>query len=266
MKNILLLVHDDKGQEARVQGALDLARGLSGHIRCLDVTPIYVFPGDLEGAAAGQLVAAERVNETRNHAVLETRLANEALPWDWADALGDMANCLVGQARLADVIVVNCTREGWLNGDRRSIVTSVVTQANCPVVAIPDAAKGIALGGAALVCWDGSQPAANALRAAIPMLKLGGAVHVVTVGDIEDGPSAREAATYLSRHDIHAEVREIAGGAAEADACLLDLGQSLRADYCVMGAYGHGRMNEALFGGVTRRMIQAAQLPLVLAR
>jgi len=266
MKNILLLVHDDKGQEARVQGALDLARGLSGHIRCLDVTPIYVFPGDLEGAAAGQLVAAERVSEARNHAALEARLANEALAWDWAEALGDMANCLVGHARLADVIVVNCTRDGWLNGDRRSIVTSVVTQANCPVVAIPDPAMGIELGEAAIVCWDGSQPAANALRAAIPMLKLARAVHVITVGEIQDGPSALEAAAYLSRHDIHAEVQAIAAGAAGPDACLLDLGQSLRAGYCVMGAYGHGRVNEALFGGVTRRMIQAAKLPLVLSR
>ena len=37
MKNILLLVHDDPGQEARVQAALDLTRALDGHLTCLDV-------------------------------------------------------------------------------------------------------------------------------------------------------------------------------------------------------------------------------------
>jgi nucleotide-binding universal stress UspA family protein len=32
----------------------------------------------------------------------------------------------------------------------------------------------------------------------------------------------------------------------------------------VMGAYGHSRAREALFGGVTRAMLTACNLPLVL--
>ncbi len=42
MKNVLLLVHDDVGQESRYQVALDLTRALQGHLMCLDVT--YVPP------------------------------------------------------------------------------------------------------------------------------------------------------------------------------------------------------------------------------
>ena len=60
MKNILLLVHEDKGQEARLQTSLDLARALNGHIRCADVTHIPVFPGDFDGAMTGMVVAEER--------------------------------------------------------------------------------------------------------------------------------------------------------------------------------------------------------------
>ncbi len=37
MKNVLLLIHDDAGEEARLQVALDLARGLSGHLICVDI-------------------------------------------------------------------------------------------------------------------------------------------------------------------------------------------------------------------------------------
>lgn len=37
MKNVLVLLHDDAGQEARLQVALDLTRALSGHLKCLDV-------------------------------------------------------------------------------------------------------------------------------------------------------------------------------------------------------------------------------------
>ena len=32
MKNILLLIHDDQGQESRLQVALDVTRALGGHI------------------------------------------------------------------------------------------------------------------------------------------------------------------------------------------------------------------------------------------
>jgi nucleotide-binding universal stress UspA family protein len=31
-----------------------------------------------------------------------------------------------------------------------------------------------------------------------------------------------------------------------------------------MGAYGHSRIREALFGGVTRRMLTTSALPLIL--
>src|SRR3989344_3652734 len=36
MKNILLLVHDDHGQEARLQAALDITRAVEGHLTCID--------------------------------------------------------------------------------------------------------------------------------------------------------------------------------------------------------------------------------------
>ena len=39
MKNVLLLVHDDDGQELRLQASLDLVRALDGHLTCVDVPP-----------------------------------------------------------------------------------------------------------------------------------------------------------------------------------------------------------------------------------
>jgi hypothetical protein len=42
MKNILLLVHDDVGQEARLQVALDVTRALTGHLESLDVAQTSV--------------------------------------------------------------------------------------------------------------------------------------------------------------------------------------------------------------------------------
>lgn len=266
MKNILLLVHEDRGQEARLQAALDLARGLNGHIRCVDVTPIPVFPGDFDGAMAGMVVAEERKIESVNRTHLALRLTIEDVSFDWTDSLGDMALCLASQSQLADLIVVNCKRDGVFDEDRRGLVGDLLVSTRAPVVAVPDGAKGLDLSGAALVAWDGSEPAAAALRACVPLLKLARTVHLVAVGQPAEGPSAQAAAVYLSRHDIHAKIHILEPGKETPDVHLLRQAGIDRAGYCVMGAYGHGRLAENIFGGVTRRMIEAAALPLVLAR
>ena len=87
MKNIVLLVHDDEGQEARLQAALDLTRTLGGHLRCVDVTPLIVVAGDMYvGIGQGAVLVDERESEARNKERLTARLAKEDVPWDWIDA------------------------------------------------------------------------------------------------------------------------------------------------------------------------------------
>lgn len=265
MKTVLLLVHDDAGQEARLQAALDLTRALNGRLRCVDVTPIADFAGDYDGAAQAMILTEERTAEAANRIAIETRLTHEQTPWDWIDAIGDIAQCLMREAGLADLIVVNCKRDRLLNVEPRGVVSDVATQARCPVLAVPDNVRGVDVTGPVVVAWDGSPPVMATLRAAAPLLKLAASVELVTVGDHEGAP-AEAAAAYLSRHDIHATVRRIAAGGDKPDAQILEACAATGAGYCLMGAYGHGRLREELFGGVTRRMLDAAQLPLLLGR
>ena len=42
---------------------------------------------------------------------------------------------------------------------------------------------------------------------------------------------------------------------------LMDTG----ADLLVMGAYGHSRLREALFGGATREMLELCKVPMLMA-
>lgn len=264
MKNILLLVHEDQGQEARLQAALDLARAFEGHIQCADVTALSLYPADPSGWATSLTLVEDRKLEVELRQRLEVRLASEGVSWDWAESIGDLAVCLENQSLLSDLVVVNCRRDAFFADQRRGLVGDLAYNARCPVVAVPERAVGINLGGAAIVAWDGSEPAAATLRATVPMLALASEVHVVSVGAPPSGPSAEDAAVYLSRHGIKSQVHLIEPGAATPDRALLGLAENVRAGYCVMGAYGRGRLTEALFGGVTRRMIEAAALPLVL--
>ncbi|RRN61816.1 universal stress protein [Caulobacter sp. 602-1] len=267
MKTVLLLVHADAGQEARLQAALDLTRALEGRLICVDVTPIPDFAGDIGGAAQAMILEEEREAETINRTALEARLAGEGVAWDWIDATGDFTQCLMRQTGLADVIVVNCKRDTMMGADPRGVVASVVSQASCPVVAVPDDARGFNPNLPALVAWDGSEPCMAALRASVPLLRL---ARSVTLFVVEDGaarvPPVEAAAAYLSRHDIHATIEQVAADGATPDALILTACEAAGVGYCVMGAFGHGRLREELFGGVTRRMLDAAELPLVLGR
>ncbi|KQY30379.1 universal stress protein UspA [Caulobacter sp. Root1455] len=264
MKTVLLFVHEDPGQEARLQAALDLVRSLGGHLKCVDVTPIPAFAGDYDGGAAGLILVEERKIEAANRAALQLRLANEDAPWDWIDSMGYMADCVVHEAGLADLVVVNCKRDTFLDLDPRGIVTATVLSARCPVVAVPDDARGFDAGGHALVAWDGSEPVMATLRAAVPLLRLAGSVTLFTVDDGGKGVPAEAAAAYLSRHGVHAAIERVPARDTRADKVILEACANQGASYCLMGAYSHGRAREDLFGGVTRGMLDAARLPLVL--
>ena len=76
MKNVLVLAHDDEGQEARLQAALDATRALGGHLTCIDVvSPPLVLTDPYAGAAMAVTIDYARQVEEENRARLRRRLA-----------------------------------------------------------------------------------------------------------------------------------------------------------------------------------------------
>lgn len=264
MKNVLLLIHDDIGQEARLQAALDLTRSLSGHLACLDIVQIPVLAGtEYYPDAELMLLAEAREREAANAQHVKQRLEAEDIAWSWIDHTGNIGPLIEDAAALADVIVLNTAIAAHMGPDMRSIVSDVVLKAGKPVLTVPETARGVDLGGHVLVAWDGSPPAAEVLRAATPLLALSAGVTIIEVGTITGDP-AEEAASYLSRHGVHARIErldELEGGVA---GMLLMIMAQRRPTYCIMGAYGHSRLRESLFGGITRRMLAEAPIPLLL--
>ena len=126
-----------------------------------------------------------------------------------------------------------------------------------------------------LVATDFSTRSFRALRQAGLLAQAGGQLHVLHVVDDDQPPDLaniekREAERVL-REQI-ASVPELDGVNAgvlvvEADPFdgILRAARDVGADLIVMGAYGHSRAREYLFGGVTRAMLKEAPLPLLLA-
>ena len=267
MKNVLLLIHDDPGQEARLQAALDLTRALGGHLSCLDVSILPMVVEDyvpVDGAAL--ILADERERESKNRARTTARLEPEDVPWDWTDVTGDLDQALRDAAGLADIIVINRRLDGSDYPDMRALAGDLLVKGDTPVLAVPEDARCFDAAGHALIAWDGSDEAQNALQAATPLLALAGEVTILEIDDGSLHIPATEAARYLSRHGIEPRIRRAVTTIASADEVLLADIRLLGAAYVVMGGYGHSRLTEALFGGVTRRMLAESPVPLLLAR
>jgi nucleotide-binding universal stress UspA family protein len=75
----------------------------------------------------------------------------------------------------------------------------------------------------------------------------------------------RGVANYLKRHGANCE-HEIRVHTSEADAgYLIRLAEDVRADLIVTGGYGHSRLGEWIFGGMTYSLLQQAQTCLLMS-
>ena len=264
MKNILLLVHGDAGQEARLQCALDLTRALGGHLRCLDVAlRPATFAAPYDGLALGVLLEDEERHEFANKQRLQARLAKEDVPWSWDDVTGEFENELREAARLADVIVVNRALRDDYPAMRR-VASDLIIKARRPILAVPEDARKLDLFGHALVAWDGSTAASAALLAAVPLLRLAEQVTVLQIDDGSIDTQAEEAGAYLSREAIEARIVKIAPEGRSVGDILIEAVARYGAGYMVMGGFGHARLLEAIFGGATRFMLSQSPVPLLV--
>jgi nucleotide-binding universal stress UspA family protein len=77
--------------------------------------------------------------------------------------------------------------------------------------------------------------------------------------------AALEITHYLERQGIAAETIDVDANAEGIAATLLAVAETHGCDLVVAGAYGHSRLREVLFGGVTRTLFRFSRLPLLLS-
>ncbi|HET9639260.1 MAG TPA: universal stress protein [Allosphingosinicella sp.] len=268
MKSILLHANQDAGLESRLQAALDLVRLVDGHLTCLHTTPYEAFiTGDPFGGVYALPVVVDQLKrlEDEQRARLDGKLANEGVAWDWLQIDGPSVQAILDRSRLADLVVLSlAARDDDDDEPALSLAATVAIHSRAPVLAVPQATKGLDATGPAMVAWNGSPEVAHALRFALPMLRRASEVHVVTVTEDCHQFPATEGCRYLALHGVGAELHEWPRNNRSIGQALLDAAASLDARYIVMGAYGHSRLREAVLGGVTREMMRQSPVPLLL--
>lgn len=265
MKNVLLLVHDDSGEEARLQAALDLTRALNGHLTCFDIVQAPVLAGAdyMMADAELALLADARDREAANKLKTQAHLVHEDICWDWIDGTGEISQLLGQEAGLTDIIVLNTAFTDHTPPDMRALASDLAMRAARPILAVPAGAHRFEPNGHVLIAWDGSHPVVETVRAITPLLALAETVTMLEIGRVS-GPRAEDAAAYLSRHGISTRVDRVPATAGDVGKTLLSEIAKRQPAFCVMGAYGHARVRETLFGGVTRRLLSESPVPLIL--
>jgi nucleotide-binding universal stress UspA family protein len=131
---------------------------------------------------------------------------------------------------------------------------------------IPDAARTLKDQTIA-IAWDGSRPAARAVRDSLPLLLLAKEITIITIEGDKDIPpdTVTGLHQYLSAHDVRSKhlglgVRQVGVGEQLQQAALNE-----DAALLVMGAYGHSRLRELVLGGATRVVVRKPLLPVLLS-
>ena len=121
-----------------------------------------------------------------------------------------------------------------------------------------------------LIAWNTSLPSARAVHAALPLLLNADQITIASFDPImtesrDGGDPGSDLAKWLSHHGCAVTVQQYPGGGNEIGDCILERAAELGADMAVMGAYGHARMRQAVFGGTTRTLTEQTSLPVFLA-
>lgn len=140
-----------------------------------------------------------------------------------------------------------------------------------PALLVPEGAKATLKPKRVLVGWNGRIEAARAVREALDILAGAEEVRLALVdpetGEFGHGdePGA-DAAAYLARHGARVTVDRLPGSGRDVAEVLAQHAVDTAAELMVIGAYGHSRLRQRVFGGVTRSLTEQTPLPVLMAR
>ena len=281
LKRILALASGGAGDPS----ALAFAAWLAGqHDAVVDIVPVYpdsavdmVTLGLALGAtlprdAVEELAEAERAMQAR----VETAAQGAAKAADLVFGAGQGAPrmsvlsrglrpalALSRHSALADLVVI--AQAGLQDTLIEDLLNQSLLADRAPVLIARGDPDGLA--GPAAIAWDGSPQAGRAVRAALPLLAMASAIHVLQcVTGLDQraaDPDIDLLNAYLKLHGVGAGVAMLVEGADEG-AALMAAAEGKQAGLLVAGAWGHSRLRETVFGGATRSFLRGKDGPSLL--
>ena len=177
---------------------------------------------------------------------------------EWRSVLDFPAEALAREARAADLVVIGNERE---NRDpfRSLDPAGFLLKAGRPVLVVPTSVSSLSpkrIG----IAWKDAREARRAVRDALPFLQQAESVTVIQISetnerDDQSSRTVKDIARYLSRHRIEIVAERVEPAEATVAETLFRIVRDDSINMIVAGAYGHSRLGEWVFGGVTRDLL-----------
>ncbi|KJS39917.1 MAG: universal stress protein UspA [Rhodospirillaceae bacterium BRH_c57] len=284
LKTILAVVPDTGTGLATMETALVVGRDHNCHVRVLHVRPdpasaVPLVGEAMSGAMVDEMMSVcerqgtERARDVRQ--MFDQVCGRYAIPVTdeppgppemsvaFLEEQGVEDDKVALRGRMADLIVV-----GRPKGDEepalQATLNAALMDSGRPVLVAPrNPVTGIAKNCA--IAWNGSAEAARAVAAALPFLIKARTVTILVADEEEGTPSAQDLENHLAWHGVTAEIRRVVPSGSAVGAALLKACNDVSADLLVMGAYTHSRLRQLILGGVTRHVLDHAEVPVLLS-
>lgn len=286
IKSIIAPVRGDGKGESVLGLALAIGRKFNAHI---DVLHVHAKPEDMIPFgvpvprmfrqtimdAAGNIATQE---EEQLRAIFDEYCARhkaetisidaldcppDRLSISWREETGKQVSVIHDLGPLADLIVVARPDEDSELG-MNSLMCALFDARKLTAVAPPQVSE--TTGRHIAIAWNGSGEAARAVTSAMPLLLEAETVTILMAPDENNSAKTDEGLRrYLCLHGIKPESRTFKIGRRDIGGPLLEAAQKYGADMLAMGAFGAEKRRELILGGVTRHVIENAELPLIMA-
>ena len=258
-------------------GLLQIAGGLAqrfqaGVIGIVACQPMRLLYGD--GAYASkemfeQESAQDEAEMKAAEAEFHTAFDSHSGGTEWRSTVtyAALAEYLSREARSADLFITGVTSSDLLSAKPPVSTGDLIMQLGRPVLIVPSAAKTLHLNHA-IIAWKDTRETRRAASDALPLLQKAAHVSIVGIAAEQDLPATRaqleDVAGWLKRHGVSAECHAESSTGNDAEQLQVIAGER-EADVVVAGAYGHNRLREWAFGGVTRDLLLRADRCSLLA-
>jgi nucleotide-binding universal stress UspA family protein len=279
IQSILLPMDDSEAALSALENGAELARIAGAELRGLfveDVGPFFaqvsvpgtdLFAPDMlvpPPAPSQELLRDWQLTGEKIRAAFAQHCQRQSVKGDFEVVRGIAREAMIERAKTVDLVVMG--RRGKSIGRPRkgpgSHTEAMLMATTRPVLVIP---AGTNRTNRILMAYDGSKPAQRAMEFGGNFTKLQvSKVDVLTVANTsaEGQGLQEEARRFLTPYNLDVSYVVKSGNPASA---ICQHAQEIDAGLIVMGAYGHNRLAEVLFGSTTDSVLENTPCPVLLA-
>jgi nucleotide-binding universal stress UspA family protein len=228
--------------------------------------PADVFDDHYKKTEARMLVLEASFEQAMTHAQAE-------FGWHSKITIQPHVQYVSSYSRASDLLMVSIreSHDAEAGIEKNSETTSdiagdLVLQSGRPVLLVPNDIETLELN-SALICWQDTKEARRALSDAIPLLQKCAQVRLLELYKKDQYETSTNNLTqiinWLLSHGIHAHAVTLESNGNDAEQLQAFAGEH-EVDLLIGGAFGHSRIREWMFGGVTRNLFfHGAQCALI---